>query len=208
MYDSVQSYFISRASETQEVTWWAESMIRTQHFLCTHQICNLIFFPLSSTVLILKSTPSTQRDKREEKKCQSYCNFKLYGASKIQNHWNYSYLMKHIWMEYICCLNIPMHMTTNYQNTDHVLWACMTSSSVTEQKLEMGHVVAAAVWTCVWLFWDIGLVSMQLICCEGLSPCRISFYMFAGPDINPPFMHCIKITDFVSKGFKILMLVF
>ncbi len=58
----------------------SESMIRTQHFLSTHQICNLIFFPLSSTVLILKSTPSTRRNKMYD---QSYCVFKLYSASKV-----------------------------------------------------------------------------------------------------------------------------
>lgn len=49
------------AERLHRMCFWdtgSESMIRTQHFLSTHQICNLIFFPLSSTVLILKSTPT------------------------------------------------------------------------------------------------------------------------------------------------------
>lgn len=55
--------------------------------------------------------------------------------------------MEFIREEYVLCLNIPMFITKNSQsqNTDHVLWACMSFTSVTEQKLEVGHVVAAAV---------------------------------------------------------------
>ena len=37
----------------------------------TYQICSLIFFPLSSTVLILKSTPVNKTDKDEAKTRQS-----------------------------------------------------------------------------------------------------------------------------------------
>lgn len=33
----------------------------------TYQICNLIFFPLSSTVLILKSTPANKTNESEAK---------------------------------------------------------------------------------------------------------------------------------------------
>lgn len=36
----------------------------------TYQICNLIFFPLSSTVLILKSTPVNKTDEDEAKTMQ------------------------------------------------------------------------------------------------------------------------------------------
>lgn len=55
--------------------------------------------------------------------------------------------MEPIREEYILCLNIPMFMIINSQsqNTDHVLWTCMTFTRVTDQIVEVGHAVAAAV---------------------------------------------------------------
>ncbi len=104
------------AERLHRMCFWdtgSESMIRTQHFLSTHQICNLIFFPLSSTVLILKSTPSTRRNKMYD---QSYCVFKLYSASKVHRS-NTSlklFIFNGTHTGRVClCLNIPMFMIIN-----------------------------------------------------------------------------------------------
>ena len=58
----------------------------------TYQICSLIFFPLSSTVLILKSTPVNKRDKDEAKTRQSVRKavlFVCHCGKKTKNwpHW-------------------------------------------------------------------------------------------------------------------------